>query len=267
MLPVLQIGPLTLRTPGLALLAGVWLALEVAQRAGTARGIDGDRVYSLGLAAIFSGVIGARLSFVLINLPLYLSISPWSEALRSAFSLAPGTEIGWLGVLIAAGVVMLLIRRWRLPPLALLDAFAPAAAIALLFMGLANLLSGDMYGMPTSLPWGINLWGLKRHPTQLLLMLTGVVMLLILWRLGAIQGVTSPARVPYVMPGFHGQLTLIMISLALLLIEPLRADSPVIFDGIRAWQVIGLIGLVGGLASFMVRAPGHPVNSDIPHEV
>jgi phosphatidylglycerol---prolipoprotein diacylglyceryl transferase len=255
MLPVFQIGPLTLRTPGLALLAGVWLALEVAQRIGTARGIDGDRVYGIGLTALISAVIGARLGFVLINLPLYLSISPWTEALRSAFSLAPGTEIGGLGVLIAFAAVILLSRRWHLPLLSLLDTFAPVAAIMILFIGLANLLSGDYYGLPTSLPWGIQLWGLGRHPTQLLLMLAAIIVLLVLWRLGALRGISSPAVTPDTPSGFYAQITVIMISLAVLLIEPLRADSPVIFDGIRTWQVVGLLGLVGGLASFMVRAP------------
>jgi phosphatidylglycerol---prolipoprotein diacylglyceryl transferase len=266
MLPVLQIGPLTLRTPGLALLVGIWLALEVAQRVGAARGINGDRVYSIGLASIISGVIGARFGFVLANLPLYLSISPWTEALRSAFSLAPGTEIGWMGVLLSAAVVMLLIRRWQVPLLALLDVFAQAAAIAILFTGLSSLLSGDLYGMPTTLPWGIYLWGLKRHPTQLLLMFAGAVMLLILWRLGALKGLASPAIALNVPPGGYAHITLIMISLVLLLIEPLRADSPVMLDGIRTWQVIGLAGLLIGLTGFMLRAPRHLYRGDSVHE-
>ncbi len=49
MLPILQIGPLTLRTPGLTLLAGLWIGLEVASREGARRGIDPNKVYNLGL--------------------------------------------------------------------------------------------------------------------------------------------------------------------------------------------------------------------------
>jgi prolipoprotein diacylglyceryltransferase len=223
-------------------------------------------VYSIGLAAIISGVIGARLGFVLVNLSLYVSISPWTEALRSAFSLAPGTEIGWMGVLLAAAVVMLLIRRWQVPPLALLDAFAPAAAIMILFIGLANLLSGDMAGMPTSLPWGIWLWGMKRHPTQILLMLAGVVILIILWRLGGLKGAGNRSDALDARPSFYAQIVLIMLAVAILLIEPLRADSPVVFDGIRTWQVIGLTGLLIGLSGFMLTAPQHLYSGNSTHE-
>jgi hypothetical protein len=47
----------------------------------------------------------------------------------------------------------------------------------------------------------------------------------------------------------------VILSLAVLLIEPLRADSPVLIAGVRTLQVIALGVLVAALAGFAWRAP------------
>jgi phosphatidylglycerol:prolipoprotein diacylglycerol transferase len=247
MLPLLRIGPLTLRTPGLALLAGLWLGLEIASREGVRRGIHGDRIYNLGFYTVVAGILGARLGFVLLNLGLYTRLTPWVQALGAVFALTPGTEIAWIGVLAAVGVAAFFIRRWQLSPLAVADAFAPGAAIFAAGIGLANLLSGDYYGVETTAPWGIYLWAARRQPTQLLFILSAVRILYLLLRLGR-----DPSRRP---PGLLAQVLVTLLSLAILLIEPLRGDSPVVGDGIRVWQVIALVGLAGGLATFASRAP------------
>ncbi len=266
MLPLLQIGSLTIRTPGLALLAGLWIGLEVASREGVRRGIDGDKIYNLGFYTLIAGILGARLGFVLLNLDLYTGITPWARALLSVFALATGTENPWIGVLAAVGTAAFLVRRWKLPPLAILDSFAPAFAILGIGIGLANLLSGDYYGIETTLPWGINLWGSKRQPTQIYFIVACIAILIVLWRL---RPMPSPAgkrsgkakrsareSAQNDRPeGFPLQIFLIMFGFATLLIEPLRADSPVIGPGIRLWEVIGLTGAALSLVGFAIRAP------------
>ncbi len=248
MLPLLQIGPFTLRTPGLALLGGLWLGLEMASREGVRRGIDGDRIYALGLYTILAGAAGARLAFVLVNLGMYLHLSPWTQAIGAILAPAGGTEIAWIGALSALGVAVFLARRWKLPLLVLVDAFAPGIAVCAIGIGLANLLSGDYYGVETSAPWGIEMGAARRQPTQVLFVLTAIAIFFILRRLGR-----DPAARD---PGFLGQVLLVALSLAILLIEPLREDSPVVgTSGIRIWQVIALSGLVAGLATFALRAP------------
>jgi phosphatidylglycerol---prolipoprotein diacylglyceryl transferase len=247
MLPVLQIGPLSIRTPGLVLLAGLWAALEVASREGVRRGIDGNKVYNLGFYALVAGVLGARMGFVLFHPLLYIRITPLSRFVGSVFSPTPGTEVPWVGVLLAAGVAAYLIRRWQLDPLALADSFAPAFAIMGIAIGLADLLSGNMYGMETRLPWAIDLWGAARHPTQLYLALACAANLAVLLRLRSKEDALPP--------GSLFQVSLAILSLAVLLIEPLRADSPVLIAGVRTWQVIALGVLVAALAGFAWRAP------------
>lgn len=263
MLPILQLGPLTLRTPGLALLAGLWFGLEVASREGVCRGISEDHVFNFGFATIIAGVLGARLGFVALNLGLYLGITPWLRAVQSVFALAPGTENIWIGLVAFVIMAVWLIRRWNLVPLALADAFSPAVAVFTIGIGLANLLSGDYYGIETTLPWGIPLWGSQRQPTQIYFMLLGILILATLWRLGGLRCIVGkpskkkgqPLADNRHVPGFYAQIAVMVLSLGLLLIEPLRADSPVLGNGLRVWEIVGLTGVVVGLAIFAWRAP------------
>ena len=195
MLPILQLGPLTLRTPGLALLGGLWFGLEVASREGVCRGISEDHVFNFGFSTILAGVLGARLGFVALNLGLYLGITPWLRVVQSVFALAPGTENVWIGLGASGIIAIWLIWRWKLDPLTLGDVFSPALAVFTIGIGLANLLSGDYYGIETTLPWGILLWGSQRQPTQIYFVLLGILMIAILWRLGGLQCIVGKLSV------------------------------------------------------------------------
>lgn len=267
MLPVIQIGPVTLRTPGLALLAGLWIGLEIASREASRLGIDENKAYNLGFGTLVAGVLGARLGFVLMHLDLYTSITPWTRAVTSVLALAPGTEDPWFGLLATALFVVILVHQWQIDPLLLADAFAPALAVFAIAIGLANVLSGEYYGIETSLPWGIQLWGAKRHPAQVYFMLANSASLVLLLRLRGPDASWSKRKhrpkKPETsgQPGLVGQIFLILLSLSILLIEPLRADSPATAGGIRIWQVIALIVLVGTLATFIYRPPILPARS------
>jgi phosphatidylglycerol:prolipoprotein diacylglycerol transferase len=108
-------------------------------------------------------------------------------------------------------------------------ALALPAAQALASIGL--LLSGEAFGIPTDLPWGIALFGATRHPTQLYLVLAALLSFGVLRRMASRQ----PQR---------GALTAVYLSLqgmTLLLVEALRADSLLLPAGVRAGQVFGLV--------------------------
>jgi len=277
MLPILQIGPLTLRTPGLALLGGLWFGLELASRAGTRRGISEDHIYNLGFFTLLAGVLGARLGFVLTHFKLYTGITPPGRALLSVFALSTGTETLWAGLLAASAVAVYLVHRWKLPVSALLDSYAPGIALFVIALGIANLFSGDWYGVETRLPWAITLWGASRHPTQIYLALAGLLTLGLLLRrehrvfadhMPGKRGSKAKAQVRTAQappqPGVSILTLSLMLSLTLLLIEPLRADSPVIFGNIRTWQVAALGTLVATLLAHSMKAPLQLTDADQP---
>jgi len=259
MLPILQGSFLTIRTPGLALLAGLWFGLDIASRFGVRRKLNVDKVFSVGFWATIAGLLAARLTFVLTHLGTYLKITPWDRVLGAIFALMPGTEIAPAGILAALIVAWWLMRRWRLPILPTADSYSPGLATLGISIGVAALLGGDMYGTETNLPWAINLWGGMRHPVQIYFALACVAILVILWRVDLTRGKNLP-------PGTLSQLFLALMGLALLLLEPLRADSPVIFGSIRLLQVIGLVGIVAAMAGFAVRAPVEPDADGEPGE-
>ena len=64
----------------------------------------------------------------------------------------------------------------------ILDVLAPAACVFGMGLALSDLLSGNNFGTPTTLPWAINLWGALRHPVQMYEFIAlGVVLMALVW--------------------------------------------------------------------------------------
>ena len=84
MLPVIQIGPMSMQAPGLILLIGLWVGLVIAERLAPRFGANPNHVYNLVFVALISGVIGARLSYLMQYFQAFL------ESPASLFSLNLG---------------------------------------------------------------------------------------------------------------------------------------------------------------------------------
>lgn len=232
MYPLLELGPLRLASGGLLLIVGVLLAHALFERLLLRRSgpellqASGSVVY-LALAA---ALLGGRIWFGLFHWQLYAQHPQLWYALRIS-------DFGWGGALLGAWAAAWLYCRWkRLPSAELADAAALALPLAQACASLGLLLSGEAYGAPTELAWGIELFGTKRHPTQLLLLGAALLSALYLWWL-ARRAVPS---------GSLFRAWLGAQALSMLLIEALRGDSLLLPGGIRVNQLIGL-GLLLGL--------------------
>lgn len=231
MLPILRLGPLALRFPGLIALAAMWVALDIASREGKRLGLSAEHVYNAGFYGLISGVVGARLWYVATYWSVYRTDLP------AIFSLNPATLSVSGGVIVGLIVVAWYVRRHALPLRLFLDSTALASAIFAAGLALMNLASGDAYGIPTRSPWAIYLWDDYRHPTQVYDFLVALAIMAILWRLR------------YSRP-FEGFLFLAFVglyALAQLLLEPLRGDSLIWPGGVRATQVWSLAALLAAL--------------------
>ncbi|MEZ0395657.1 MAG: prolipoprotein diacylglyceryl transferase family protein [Anaerolineales bacterium] len=222
MLPTLRIGPLSIQTPGLLLLIGVFLGLSLAERFAARRGLPPERMYSLVFILFLSGIAGARLSFAAQHAAAFraapLSLLALDPALLDPFG---GLATAGLAALVAG-------RRWRLSLWATLDAFTPALAVSAVFIGLANLASGRAFGAPTDLPWGIPLWGEVRHPTQIYQAVGSAMILAGLWK-------------RFGRPALPGNLFLQFTALTaglILFLEAFRGDSLLVAGGLRQTQVL-----------------------------
>lgn len=222
MLPVIQIGPLAMQTPGLVLIIGLWSGLTLAEKLAPRFKSSPSDIYNLVFTALVAGVIGARISYV----------AQYFEAFRSSplslFSLNPGLLDPISGLFIGLFSAAAFANRKKFPLWPTLDALTPLLAVMAVAVGLSNLASGDSFGMPTELPWAIELWGAKRHPTQIYESIMAILILGFFW----LRGWTT-SRVA----GESFWLFLSLSAGAHLLVEGLRGDSNVLPNGFRLAQI------------------------------
>lgn len=245
MFPTIPIGPLRLQTYGLALLlaylTGLWLAARLARR----RGIESDHVYNLGFYALLAGIVAARLGHAAAYSEVY-RVDPLQIVSLSAGALLPLP--GLAGAVAMAAIYM---RRHSLPAAATLDVLTPGALLALAVASLGAFLAGRDLGALSTLPWAVELFGVRRHPVALLQALALLALLgLLLWT----ERKTAPR------PGQMALMALFGYAALRLFLEPLRAESAVIGDGWRAAQLAALavVLLTGWLLGRMAGADNPP---------
>jgi prolipoprotein diacylglyceryltransferase len=238
MLPVLQVGPLAIQLPGLLLLAGVWLGASLVEKQAPRLKIPAAALNNMIFLALVLGLISARLWYALRYLSVYLE-NPLSLLALNPTTLAPaeGALTGMLAALIYA-------QRKRLPLWGTLDALAPGLAAFSLAVGFSHLASGDAFGAPADLPWSIELWGARRHPSQIYeILLAGLVFAVIL-----------EARLHAPFPGFLFLGWMVLTAASRLSLEAFRGDSVVVLGAVRLAQLISLGLLLAALLGLHLRA-------------
>lgn len=223
MLPVLRIGPLALPVPPLSLVLALWFGLSLAEKAAPRRGVSAEALYNLTFTGLIAGLIGARLGYV------FQYPSAFLEAPLSLFSPNPGLLDPFAGS--AAGLIGMLVygQRAKLTFWKTLDALTPLLAVMAAGLAVAHIASGEAFGAKTNLPWGIQLWGATRHPTQFYELGLALTILVYLGWKSKDQNLAD------------GTLFLLLTVLsagARLFLEGFRGDSPLTLGGLRSPQII-----------------------------
>jgi prolipoprotein diacylglyceryltransferase len=228
MFPTLSIGPLVLPVPTLLLLLGIWIGFSLSEKLADSFGAKQAQISSLLIYFLIASLLGARLSYI-ASFPTVFSRN-W----LSIVSPNPNM-MDWLGgLMFGIFTVGIYISRRKLDLWKTLDALIPALLTFFLFLGFSFLASGQFYGIPTNMPWAINLWGLNRHPTQIYwIIVVGVIMVFIR---------RSPKAKWY--PGIRF-LTLVSLSaFSFLILDYFRADGQYILEGLRSAQVFSLLLII-----------------------
>jgi len=119
-----------------------------------------------------------------------------------------------------------------------LDALVPFFGMLAIGFATSNLSSGNAFGMETSVPWAIELWGMNKHPSQVYTMLAALVTLNLLW---------PPKRDAQPQAGITFLTFIAFTAGYTLFLEAFRGDSTLIFNEIRSTQIVALILLAGTL--------------------
>lgn len=210
--------------------AAIWIGLSLAEKRSGRHGIENNDLYNLVFYPLIGYILGGRILFAIENL------SAFAQKPGDLFSLNLDLFDPTGGMAIALLVALVYGQRRKLPLWSTLDALTPFFAVFALGLGLAHLASGNAFGKETSLPWGIQLWGAARHPSQIYEMLAALLILGLLWFQKA------DTR-----PGIHFLTFTALTSAARLFLEAFRGDSTLVFDGLRSAQIIAWIVLAFSL--------------------
>ncbi len=151
---VWHLGPLPIRAYALCIIAGIVVGTIIATRRWRARGGTSDGLESVIVVAVPCGIVGARLYHVITDYELYFgpgrhpvdALKIWQGGLGIWGAVALGALGGWL-----------VARRRGIRFPALLDACAPGIAVAQGIGRLGNWFNSELFGRPTTLPWGLEI--------------------------------------------------------------------------------------------------------------
>ena len=149
-----SIGPVTIHIYALCILAGIVFAVWITTQRWKRLGGNFDQILDITLVSVPFGIIGARLYHIITTPERFFGPNgDWVEMFRI-----------WNGGLgIWGGVVLGGLAAWawchhKHYPMALLgDAVAPGLLVAQAIGRLGNWFNQELYGAPTTLPWGLKL--------------------------------------------------------------------------------------------------------------
>ena len=245
---IIRIGNFSISSFGLMIalcfIVGYWIITLEAKR----KGLNEKLVGNLFLATMAGGIIGAKLLYVIENVPLSEIISHPLENLLSRGGL---TFYG--GFFGALALVWFIAHRNKLSMWVVGDLASPALALAYAIGRIGCFLVGDDYGVPSNLPWamafpkGLPPTTIPVHPTQLYEIVIMFIVFLFIWK---IRKLDRPA-------GWLFSIYLILAGLERFFIEFLRNTTQSPIPGLSVAQLMAVVIIVvGAVRLYRLRSTG-----------
>ncbi|WP_394277673.1 prolipoprotein diacylglyceryl transferase [Luteococcus sp.] len=250
-----HLGPVAIHAYALCILAGIVAGSVLARRRYQAQGGDPQVFEDVLAVAVVSGIVGARLYHVITDHQLYFG--PGRNPVEALYIWNGGLGI-WGAVAAGALAVWVMSRRKGFSFAAFADAGAPGLLLAQAIGRLGNWFNQELFGRPTTLPWGLEIDPAHRpsgfeqfatfHPTFAYEMgwnLAGVLVLL--WAERRFRLARGRVFALYV----------VVYCLGRQWIEHLRIDSVNHVGGFRLNEYTSLVVLLCGLLAFVLLGRRH----------
>lgn len=168
---LVTVGSVTIHTYGLLVAMGILFAVILAEYLHRRTGGEPGRIIDMSFIVVLSGLLGARLIYVIVNFGYYTGrpleiLMLWKGGLVFYGGLIGGTVSLFIAV-----------HYFRLPVLGTMDLGAAAVSIGHAFGRLGCFTAGCCYGRFTDLPWAVTftnpdclaaeVMNLPVHPVQL----------------------------------------------------------------------------------------------------
>jgi prolipoprotein diacylglyceryl transferase len=147
----LHLGPLPIHVYGLLLAIGVVVAARFAEKRWARWGRDRHQLAEIWVPVVIGGVVGARLYHVATDYQLF------EDRWIRVFEIWKGGLSIWGAVLGGAIAVVIMTRLKKVDTLRATDAIAPGLLIAQALGRWGNYFNQELFGKPTSLPWGLRI--------------------------------------------------------------------------------------------------------------
>lgn len=149
-----SLGPVTIHIYALCLLTGIVVAYLLGRRRYRDRGGTDDDFEAVALWAVVFGIVGARVYHVITDHELYFG--PGRQWYRAFFIWQGGLGI-WGSITGGALAVLWVCHRRGLTFAPMADSLAPALLLAQGIGRLGNWFNQELFGSPTTLPWGLRI--------------------------------------------------------------------------------------------------------------
>jgi phosphatidylglycerol:prolipoprotein diacylglycerol transferase len=146
----------------LALVASIGLAAWRAERLG----LDPDMILSLAFWLVSSGIIGARVFYIIEYWPQFQKPTLY-ETVATMANVSQGGLVVYGSLLAGGAALVAFVWRYKLPGLALSDLAAPSVVLGIAIGRIGCFLNGCCYGGTSELPWSVSFpWGSPPHGAQ-----------------------------------------------------------------------------------------------------
>jgi prolipoprotein diacylglyceryl transferase len=254
----IELGPFRVHFYALFILTGIILALILTESRLKTRGAQSGVALDISLWAIPFGILGGRFFHVITHPSDYFFEG---ADLLAIFRIWEGGLAIYGAILLGSVGAYIGARQAKIKFLSYVDAVAPGMLLAQAIGRWGNYFNNELYGLPTNLPWGLEIPsnnpaypiglpdGILFHPTFLYESI---------WSLMGVALLLAADRRFNLRWGKLFGLYLIYYSIGRIWVEAIRIDPSEVLLGLRIniWSAIA--GIAVGLAVLVIQSKRHP---------